>query len=102
MYNPERSAIVKHGTQRLLLVHGGYTLTPHQVSKTAPTGEYLTVGSFMIRGIIMMYNHSSVVASNIMEEHMLSQQGNLKLIIYCFVDRITSLKEDLRHLVTRM
>lgn len=23
---------------------------PHQVSKTAPTGEYLTVGSFMIRG----------------------------------------------------
>lgn len=24
--------------------------TPLQVSKTAPTGEYLTVGSFMVRG----------------------------------------------------
>merc|ERR1719167_1513627 len=27
-----------------------YWVTPDQVSKTAPTGEYLTVGSFMIRG----------------------------------------------------
>merc|ERR1712192_186782 len=27
-----------------------YWVTPDQVSKTAPSGEYLTVGSFMIRG----------------------------------------------------
>eukprot|EP00163_Fabomonas_tropica_P016567 TRINITY_DN2966_c0_g1_i2.p1 TRINITY_DN2966_c0_g1~~TRINITY_DN2966_c0_g1_i2.p1 ORF type:complete len:941 (+),score=212.33 TRINITY_DN2966_c0_g1_i2:245-3067(+) len=29
---------------------GAYWVYPHQVSKTAPTGEYLTTGSFMIRG----------------------------------------------------
>ena len=27
-----------------------YWVRPDQVSKTAPSGEYLTVGSFMIRG----------------------------------------------------
>merc|ERR1711970_746005 len=27
-----------------------FWVTPDQVSKTAPSGEYLTVGSFMIRG----------------------------------------------------
>jgi hypothetical protein len=31
-------------------VTSAWWVYPHQVSKTAPTGEYLTVGSFMIRG----------------------------------------------------
>ncbi|KAJ0707318.1 putative 3-dehydroquinate dehydratase, Shikimate dehydrogenase (NADP(+)) [Helianthus annuus] len=42
------------------------------------------------------------VASDIMEEHKLGQQSSSKIIVSCFVDRITSLKEDLSHLVTRM
>jgi len=32
------------------MVTSAWWVEPHQVSKTAPTGEYLTVGSFMIRG----------------------------------------------------
>lgn len=32
------------------IVTSAYWVESHQVSKTAPTGEYLTVGSFMIRG----------------------------------------------------
>lgn len=32
------------------IVTSAWWVEPHQVSKTAPTGEYLTVGSFMIRG----------------------------------------------------
>ncbi|KAI8930079.1 hypothetical protein BC831DRAFT_508731 [Entophlyctis helioformis] len=32
------------------VVMAAYWVHPHQVSKTAPTGEYLTTGSFMIRG----------------------------------------------------
>ncbi|KAF3778096.1 Nuclear export mediator factor NEMF-like protein [Nymphaea thermarum] len=32
------------------MVTSAWWVYPHQVSKTAPTGEYLTVGSFMIRG----------------------------------------------------
>ncbi|XP_018856628.2 nuclear export mediator factor NEMF isoform X2 [Juglans regia] len=32
------------------IVTSAWWVHPHQVSKTAPTGEYLTVGSFMIRG----------------------------------------------------
>ncbi|XP_010914660.1 uncharacterized protein [Elaeis guineensis] len=32
------------------VVTSAWWVYPHQVSKTAPTGEYLTVGSFMIRG----------------------------------------------------
>ncbi|XP_014518587.1 nuclear export mediator factor NEMF isoform X2 [Vigna radiata var. radiata] len=32
------------------IVTSAWWVFPHQVSKTAPTGEYLTVGSFMIRG----------------------------------------------------
>lgn len=32
------------------IVTSSWWVYPHQVSKTAPTGEYLTVGSFMIRG----------------------------------------------------
>ncbi|EED86484.1 signal peptidase [Thalassiosira pseudonana CCMP1335] len=32
------------------MVCSAYWVESHQVSKTAPTGEYLTVGSFMIRG----------------------------------------------------
>lgn len=32
------------------IVTSAWWVNPHQVSKTAPTGEYLTVGSFMIRG----------------------------------------------------
>eukprot|EP00160_Parvularia_atlantis_P014103 Unigene330_Nuclearia_a/m.1124 Unigene330_Nuclearia_a/g.1124 ORF Unigene330_Nuclearia_a/g.1124 Unigene330_Nuclearia_a/m.1124 type:complete len:726 (-) Unigene330_Nuclearia_a:1010-3187(-) len=32
------------------VVLGAYWVEHHQVSKTAPTGEYLTTGSFMIRG----------------------------------------------------
>jgi len=32
------------------MVTSAYWVESHQVSKTAPTGEYLTVGSFMIRG----------------------------------------------------
>ncbi|GJP46211.1 hypothetical protein CLOM_g5521 [Closterium sp. NIES-68] len=32
------------------VVTSAWWVHPHQVSKTAPTGEYLTVGSFMIRG----------------------------------------------------
>ncbi|KFK26625.1 hypothetical protein AALP_AA8G273100 [Arabis alpina] len=32
------------------IVTSAWWVYPHQVSKTAPTGEYLTVGSFMIRG----------------------------------------------------
>lgn len=34
----------------LKIVTSAWWVYPHQVSKTAPTGEYLTVGSFMIRG----------------------------------------------------
>lgn len=32
------------------LVAGAYWVFNHQVSKTAPSGEYLSTGSFMIRG----------------------------------------------------
>lgn len=32
------------------IITSAWWVYPHQVSKTAPTGEYLTVGSFMIRG----------------------------------------------------
>merc|ERR1712002_926742 len=32
------------------ILTAAYWVTPDQVSKTAPSGEYLTVGSFMIRG----------------------------------------------------
>ncbi|XP_075487218.1 uncharacterized protein LOC142526605 isoform X1 [Primulina tabacum] len=32
------------------IVTSAWWVYPHQVSKTAPTGEFLTVGSFMIRG----------------------------------------------------
>lgn len=32
------------------VITAAYWVTPDQVSKTAPSGEYLTVGSFMIRG----------------------------------------------------
>lgn len=32
------------------MVTSAWWVYPHQVSKTAPTGEYLTVGSFMVRG----------------------------------------------------
>lgn len=32
------------------IVTSAWWVYPHQVNKTAPTGEYLTVGSFMIRG----------------------------------------------------
>ncbi|KAH9611511.1 hypothetical protein KSS87_020491 [Heliosperma pusillum] len=32
------------------IVTSAWWVFPHQVSKSAPTGEYLTVGSFMIRG----------------------------------------------------
>ncbi|KAK9068341.1 hypothetical protein SSX86_012452 [Deinandra increscens subsp. villosa] len=32
------------------IVTSAWWVYPHQVSKTAPTGEYLTIGSFMIRG----------------------------------------------------
>eukprot|EP00897_Mesotaenium_endlicherianum_P003139 jgi/Mesen1/2853/ME000174S02111 len=32
------------------IVTSAWWVHPHQVSKTAPTGEYLTAGSFMIRG----------------------------------------------------
>src|SRR5690606_32388782 len=32
------------------IVIGAWWVHHHQVSKTAPTGEYLTTGSFMIRG----------------------------------------------------
>ncbi|OWM88012.1 hypothetical protein CDL15_Pgr016585 [Punica granatum] len=32
------------------IVTSAWWVYPHQVSKTAPTGEYLTAGSFMIRG----------------------------------------------------
>ncbi|KAL2651385.1 hypothetical protein R1flu_019513 [Riccia fluitans] len=32
------------------IVTSAWWVHPHQVSKTAPTGEYLTVGSFMVRG----------------------------------------------------
>ncbi|XP_042390963.1 nuclear export mediator factor NEMF-like isoform X1 [Zingiber officinale] len=32
------------------IVTSAWWVYPHQVSKTAPSGEYLTVGSFMIRG----------------------------------------------------
>lgn len=32
------------------MVTNAYWVTGEQVSKTAPTGEYLTTGSFMIRG----------------------------------------------------
>jgi hypothetical protein len=32
------------------MVTSAYWVESHQVSKTAPTGEYLTVGSFMVRG----------------------------------------------------
>ncbi|PKA52704.1 hypothetical protein AXF42_Ash001685 [Apostasia shenzhenica] len=32
------------------IVTSAWWVYPHQVTKTAPTGEYLTVGSFMIRG----------------------------------------------------
>ena len=41
-------------------------LVPMQVSKTAPTGEYLTTGSFMIRGrsaVAMLKAESSTVFS---------------------------------------
>ncbi|KAJ4871179.1 zinc knuckle (CCHC-type) family protein [Raphanus sativus] len=33
------------------IVTSAWWVYPHQVSKTAPTGEYLTVGSFMIRAL---------------------------------------------------
>ncbi|PWA89025.1 3-dehydroquinate dehydratase type I [Artemisia annua] len=42
------------------------------------------------------------VAFDIMEEHKLTQQNSCKIIVSCFVDGETSLKEDLSHLVTRM
>ncbi|KAK1432383.1 hypothetical protein QVD17_09279 [Tagetes erecta] len=42
------------------------------------------------------------VAFDIMEEHKLGQQSNCKIIVSCFVDRVTSSKEDLSDLVTRM
>ncbi|KMZ61714.1 hypothetical protein ZOSMA_5031G00010, partial [Zostera marina] len=32
------------------MVTSAWWVYPHQVSKTAPTGEYLTIGSFIIRG----------------------------------------------------
>jgi len=32
------------------IVTSAWWVYDHQVSKTAPTGEYLTTGSFMIRG----------------------------------------------------
>lgn len=32
------------------IVTSAWWVHSHQVSKTAPTGEYLTVGSFMVRG----------------------------------------------------
>jgi len=32
------------------IITSAYWVHPHQVSKTAPSGEYLTTGSFMIRG----------------------------------------------------
>ena len=38
-----------------------------QVSKTAPTGEYLTTGSFMIRG-----NDLSVDCGDRFEDHLLT------------------------------
>lgn len=37
-----------------------------------------------------------------MEKHNLNHRKNCKIIVSCFVDGITSLKEDLSHLVTRM
>nr|XP_043615181.1 bifunctional 3-dehydroquinate dehydratase/shikimate dehydrogenase, chloroplastic-like [Erigeron canadensis] len=42
------------------------------------------------------------VASDIMEKHKLGQQSRCKIIVSCFMDKVTSLKEDLSHLVTRM
>ncbi|XP_071732300.1 bifunctional 3-dehydroquinate dehydratase/shikimate dehydrogenase, chloroplastic-like [Rutidosis leptorrhynchoides] len=42
------------------------------------------------------------VASDIMEKQKLNQQSSCKIIVSCFVDGVTSFKEDLSHLVTRM
>ena len=42
-FNPEINIELK-------VLTAAYWVTPDQVSKTAPSGEYLTVGSFMIRG----------------------------------------------------
>ncbi|KVH92227.1 Aldolase-type TIM barrel [Cynara cardunculus var. scolymus] len=42
------------------------------------------------------------VAYDIMEKRKFSQQKSCKIIVSCFVDGVTSLKEDLSHLITRM
>ena len=36
------------------IVTSAWWVYHHQVSKTAPTGEYLTTGSFMIRGMVVL------------------------------------------------
>jgi len=43
-------AICKSSAWKSRMVTSAWWVESHQVSKTAPTGEYLTVGSFMIRG----------------------------------------------------
>ncbi|KAI3669321.1 hypothetical protein L6452_40553 [Arctium lappa] len=42
------------------------------------------------------------VAYDIMEEPKFNQQKSCKIIVSCFVDGVTSLKEDLSHLIIRM
>merc|ERR1712137_1373821 len=43
-------AICRSAAWNAKVVTSAYWVYSHQVSKTAPTGEYLTTGSFMIRG----------------------------------------------------
>ena len=43
-------AICRSAAWKAKVVTSAYWVYHHQVSKTAPTGEYLTTGSFMIRG----------------------------------------------------
>eukprot|EP01113_Clastostelium_recurvatum_P037029 TRINITY_DN5373_c0_g1_i4.p1 TRINITY_DN5373_c0_g1~~TRINITY_DN5373_c0_g1_i4.p1 ORF type:complete len:857 (-),score=278.84 TRINITY_DN5373_c0_g1_i4:50-2620(-) len=42
--------VCRSGAWDAKIVTSAWWVFPHQVSKTAPTGEYLTTGSFMIRG----------------------------------------------------
>ncbi|KAJ9561640.1 hypothetical protein OSB04_006800 [Centaurea solstitialis] len=42
------------------------------------------------------------VAYDMMEDRKFTEQKSCKIIVSCFVDGVTSLKEDLSHLITRM
>merc|ERR1712228_429673 len=50
------------------VVTAAYWVSPDQVSKTAPSGEYLTVGSFMIRGMEEISEAATEAVAESLEE----------------------------------